>query len=192
MPKLYFRYGAMNSSKTANLLMVAHNYQSQGKKVLLIKPNIDDRFGKNIIKSRSGIEKEANYLLDKEDYNLREIDGSILEKTDAILVDEVQFLTTEQINTLRELAKFCPVICYGLRSDYKSQLFEGSKRLMEIADSIEEIKTICNFCNKKAIMNMKYAIVNGIEKSIKNGSDNPELGAEDKYLGVCWECWNKF
>jgi thymidine kinase len=182
----------MNSSKTANLLMVAHNYQSQGKKVLLIKPNIDDRFGKNIIKSRSGIEKEANYLLDKEDYNLREIDASILEKTDAILVDEVQFLTTEQINTLRELTKFCPVICYGLRSDYKSQLFEGSKRLMEIADSIEEIKTICNFCNKKAIMNMKYTIVNGIEKSIKNGSDIPDLGAEDKYLGVCWECWNKF
>ncbi len=182
----------MNSSKTANLLMVAHNYQSQGKKVLLIKPNIDDRFGKNIIKSRSGIEKEANYLLDKEDYNLREIDASILEKTDAILVDEVQFLTTDQINTLRELTKFCPVICYGLRSDYKSQLFEGSKRLMEIADSIEEIKTICNFCNKKAIMNMKYTIVNGIEKSIKNGSDIPDLGVEDKYLGVCWECWNKF
>lgn len=192
MPKLYFRYGTMNSSKTANLLMVAHNYQTQDKKVILMKPKIDDRFGLNIIKSRSGIEKEANYLIERDDSNLREIDASVISITDAILVDEVQFFTTEQINTLRELTKWCPVICYGLRTDYKSQLFEGSKRLMEIADSIEEIKTICNFCNKKATMNMKYFINNGVEKAIKNGSNEPDLGAEDKYMGVCWVCWNKF
>lgn len=186
MSKLYFRYGTMSSSKTANLLMVAHNYRQQGKKVLLIKPIIDERFGTKI-KSRCGLECETDYLLEKDDSTLREITGKTLEKLDAILVDECQFLTKEQVNTLRDLTEYVPVLCYGLRTDYKTNLFEGSKRLMEISDTIEEVKTTCYFCNRKAIINLKH--VNGI--IIKAGSDNIELGTEDKYLCSCFECWNR-
>lgn len=185
MAKLYFRYGTMSSSKTANLLMVAHNYKSQGKKVLLVKPIIDNRFGQSLIKSRCGLESEADYLLEKDDNNFRMIECEYLEKLDAILVDESQFLTEKQVNKLRELSCKVPVLCYGLRTDYKTNLFEGSKRLMEIADSIEEIKTTCYFCNKKAIVNFKHS--NG--KIIKNGNDDIDLGAEDKYLCACYECW---
>ena len=187
MPKLYFRYGAMSSSKTANLLMVAHNYQIQNKKVMLIKPNIDNRFGHSLIKSRCGLQSKTDYLLEKDDDNLKMIDGEDLYKLDAILVDEAQFLTEKQINTLREIANIIPVICYGLRTDYKTNLFEGSKRLMEIADSIEEIKTTCYFCNKKAIINFKHR--DG--KIIKTGNNDVDLGAEEKYLSSCWKCWNE-
>ena len=185
MPKLYFRYGAMSSSKTANLLMVAHNYKQQGKKVLLIKPLIDERFGTKI-KSRCGLESETDYLLEKDDLYLKKINTKILEELDAILVDESQFLSKEQVNSLRYLSYKVPVICYGLRTDYKTNFFEGSKRLMEIADTIEEIKTTCYFCNKKAIVNLKHR--NG--EIIKDGSDNIELGTEDKYLCSCYECWH--
>jgi len=185
MPKLYFRYGTMSSSKTANLLMVAHNYKTQGKKVMLIKPIIDNRFGKSLIKSRCGLESEADYLLEKDDHNLKMIDDETLNKLDAILIDEAQFLTEKQVNTLREISYAIPVICYGLRTDYKTNLFEGSKRLMEIADSIEEIKTTCYFCNKKAIINFKHR--DG--KIIKSGNDDIDLGADDKYLCACYECW---
>ena len=181
--KLYFRYGSMNSSKTANLLMVAYNYRQQGKNVLLIKPEIDSRFDSKTIRSRSGIECNADYILKRDDFTLKNID---IEDISAILVDEAQFLNKEQVNRLRELTIFAPVICYGLRTDYKTNLFEGSKRLLEIADTIEEIKTICNFCTKKAIINMKYISNN---KIIKDGTDEIELGSEDKYLGVCWNCW---
>lgn len=183
--KLYFRYGAMSSSKTANLLMVAHNYKQQGKNILLIKPKIDNRFGNSIIKSRCGLEYEADYLLEKDDNFLRNINGSILEHVSAILVDEAQFLTKEQVDTLRFITQKVPVICYGLRTDYKTNLFEGSKRLMEIADSIEEIKTTCTFCTKKAIINLKYSN----NKIIKDGTDEIDLGAEEKYLSSCWDCW---
>ena len=181
--KLYFYYGVMNSSKTANLLMVCHNYESQGKNVLLIKPKLDNRYGENIIKSRIGLEKKATLVINEkckitnEPYNWSFYN--------VCLVDEANFLTIEQINDLRELTMWFPVICYGLKTDYRSQLFPASKRLLEIADQIEEIKTICNYCDKKAIINMKY--VDG--KVLKEGSDKPDLGSEDKYLAVCWICW---
>jgi thymidine kinase len=186
MPKLYFRYGAMNSSKTANLLMVAHNYESQDKKVILIKPKIDNRFGDNIIKSRSGIEKKANLVIEQ-DFDLYENFFIKLNNNlpNIILVDEANFLTSKQVDQLRIISMKIPVIAYGLRTDYKTNLFEGSKRLMEIADSIEEIKTICNYCDTKAIINMKHN--NG--KSVKDGSDVIDLGCENKYLAVCWKCW---
>jgi len=181
--KLYFRYGAMSSSKTANLLMVAHNYEQQNKKVLIIKPKIDDRFGSEVIKSRAGLERNADLII-----NFGE---SLLDKKinftnyNIILVDEVQFLSENNIDELRKITLVVPVICYGLRTDYKTKLFPGSKRLMEIADSIEEIKTTCNFCTKKAIINLKHN--NG--KIVKDGSDKIDLGAEDKYLSSCWFCW---
>ena len=188
MPKLYFRYGTMSSSKTMNMLMVAHNYEQQNKKVILIKPSIDTRFGTNVIKSRTGIEKKANYVV-KDSDNIIEL----LKLTDDIscmIVDEAQFFTTEHIDQLRKLTYFFPIICYGLRTDYKLQLFPGSKRLMELADNIEEIKTICQFCNNKAIINMKYIEKDGEKKAVKYGSSDPDIGCEEKYIPVCWSCWN--
>ena len=184
--KLYFRYGTMNSSKTANLLMVAFNYKEKGRKVLLLKPKIDDRFGSDNISSRCAMSCKADFVIDKTDHTLRDIDINVLATVRAILVDEVQFFTRSQINALRELTQVCPVICYGLRTDYKSNLFEGSKRLMEIADSIEEIKTICSFCSKKAIINLKHKG----NQIIKSGSDEPDIGDENKYLSSCWFCWD--
>ena len=130
MPKLYFRYGTMSSSKTANLLMVAHNYKQQGKRVLLIKPLIDERFGKSLIKSRCGLQSEADYLIEKDDDDLKIIDSKTLNTIEAILVDEAQFLTEKQVNSLREISYSVPVLCYGLRTDYKTKFFEGSKRLL--------------------------------------------------------------
>ena len=187
MPKLYFRYGSMNSSKTANLLMVAHNYTSQNKKVLLIKPAIDTRFGNNIIKSRVGVEKDVDILLDYSDYNIKDINNDLLKTIDAILVDEAQFLSSKQVDRLRNISLSVPVLCYGLRTDYLSHLFEGSKRLMEIADTIEEIKNTCTFCDKKAIINLQYDLN---KKIIKEGSSNLIiLGAEEKYLPSCYKCW---
>lgn len=181
--KLYFRYGTMNSSKTANLLMVAHNYKIQNKKVLLLKPIIDNRFGEDMIKSRTGIESKADILVDN-NYNL--LDNNInYSNYNIVLVDEVQFLTPKQIEQLRIITIKVPVICYGLKCDYKTYLFPGSKRLIELADSIEEIKTICVFCNKKSTINLKYS--NG--KIIKDGSDEIDIGAEEKYLSSCWKCW---
>jgi len=184
MPKLYFRYGTMNSSKTANLLMVSHNYKSQGKKVILIKPKIDTRFDTNIIKSRAGFQDNCDILLDKNDNLLTY--SNMFTDTNCILVDEAQFLTSDHVEQLRELTNVTPVICYGLRTDYMSNLFSGSKRLMELADSIEEIKTTCINCNKKATINAKF-INNEI---IYFGSSEPDIGAEEKYKAMCWSCWS--
>jgi thymidine kinase len=181
MSKLYFRYGTVGSAKTLNLLAVAHNYELQNKKVFLIKPAIDTRFGEKVIKSRAGLEKEANLLISEN----KELDFSLFKDIDCILVDEAQFLPSEIIDDLRRITieLNIPVICYGLRTDFKTNFFSGSKRLMEIADSIEEIKTTCFFCSKKAIINMK--LVNG-EPTL----DGPqvELGCEEKYIPVCAKC----
>jgi len=182
--KLYFRYGTMNSSKTANLIMISHFYKSRNKKVVIIKPSLDKRFGINIIKSRSGLEEKADILIEKNSSILKEYDW---EKVNIVLVDEVNFLSPEQVDDLRKITSYTPVIAYGLRTDYKVTLFPGSKRMMELADSIEEIKTVCTYCCKKAIINMKH--FNG--KGIKIGNDKTDLGCEEKYLAVCWICWCK-
>ena len=182
MPKLYFRYGTMNSSKTANLLMVAHNYEMQGGKVILLKPCIDTRFGEDIVKSRAGFSKECDFVL-HEHFDVFSID---LENVRCVLVDECQFVLPKHIEQLRFITEKVPVMCYGLKSDYKTKLFPGSKRLLELADSIEEVKTICTKCNKKAIINAKFTG----SKIIKEGSSKPDLGMEDKYQAMCWACWN--
>ena len=192
MTKLYFRYGTMNSSKTANLLMTAHNYKTQGKKVFLLKPKLDDRFGMWNIASRAlNTSYQADILLEPSDKdiieNIKNIDDIF-----CVLVDECQFLSEQNIEALRNLTNTVPVICYGLRTDYKSYLFEGSKRLMELADSIEEIKTICVECDRKAVMNAKFFIDSvGKKHIVKSGSSEPDLGAEEKYQPMCWKCWNK-
>lgn len=188
MPKLYFRYGAMNSSKTANLLMVAWNYRSQGRKVLLLKPQIDDRFGKDMISSRAIEGAKVDIVMDPKMINFDDI---ILEDIDCILVDEAQFLSEKNVDCLREITNKIPVICYGIRTDYRSKLFPGSKRLFELADVLEEIKTICVKCDKKAIINAKFYIDKAKKVILRDGSEEIDLGSEEKYQSMCWKCWSQ-
>lgn len=189
MPKLYFRYGTMNSSKTLNLLAVAHNYSEQKKNVVVIKPVIDTRFGNEVV-SRAGLSKPADILLsntDNVEVMLRELVARRgWDEVDCVLIEETQFLTVPQIDQLRALTCIFPVICYGLRTDYTSHLFPASKRLMEIADALEEIKTECMRCRRKAIINAKFSR----ERIVKTGDTAIDLGAEDKYMALCWDCWN--
>jgi thymidine kinase len=181
--KLLFRYGTMSSSKSANLLMLAYNYEKQGKKILVIKPSLENRDSDIKIVSRTGLCRKVDFLI-KQDTNIETL---VSLDIDFILVDECQFLEPNHIDQLRNLTKQCYVICYGLRTCFDTSLFPASKRLMEIADTIEEIKTSCVFCNKKAIINLKYN-KDGI--TIKNNSSIIDLGGDDKYKSVCWCCWN--
>ena len=186
MAKLYFRYGAMGSAKSLNLLAVAHNYRQQGKKVLLLKPSTDTRQLDNqeahTIGSRAGLSAIVDLLLHRQ----TQIPMLLLEALDCILVDESQFLSTHNVDQLRNIASehHIPVICYGLRTDFRSQLFEGSRRLFELADTVEEIKTTCHHCNKKATMNLR--MVNNLATL-----DGPSvlLGAEEHYTQVCYSCY---
>lgn len=189
MPKLYFRHGTMNSSKTANLLMVHHNYKTQGKRVVLLKPEIDTRYGDSIIKSRTGMEIDADIIVRSDTDIYQEIEKYMIEPLDCVLVDECQFLKPHHIDILRDLTEHFPVVCYGLRTDYMTNLFPGSKRLMEIADTIEEIKTTCVDCNKKAIINAKFVVENGEKIIVRYGNSEPDLGAEEKYQPMCFDCW---
>jgi thymidine kinase len=177
--KLYFRYGTMDSAKSMNLLAVAHNYRKQGKKVVLIKPRLDTRFGASKISSRSGLEAEADLMVDFDaSLDPREFAG-----LDCVLVDEAQFMSPSIIEDLRRITvdPGVPVICYGLRTDFQTKLFPGSQRLMELADGIEEVKVTCQYCQKKAICNLRF--VNGTPVV-----DGPQvqLGAEESYAPVCW------
>jgi len=182
MAKLYFRYGTVGSAKTLNLLAVAHNYQQQGKRALILKPELDTRFGASLVRSRAGLERTADLLV-REDTVLRRED---LEGVHCILVDEVQFMSTAFVDQLRQVSAGynVPVICYGLRTDFRRQLFPGSQRLMELADAIEEIKMTCAYCNRKAVYNLK--LVGG---SATLSGPTIELGAEEKYLPACAPCY---
>ena len=181
MAKLYFRHGTMDSAKTLNLLAVAHNYRSQGKRVLLLKPRLDDRFGAAAIRSRAGIEAHADLLVDPDTV----LDPAAFRGIDCVLVDEAQFLSSAVIDQLRALTHGGPpIICYGLRTDFRTHLFEGSRRLLELADSIEEVKVTCQFCNRKAIFNLR----------LQDGQaelDGPqiELGGNDRYAPACFGCY---
>lgn len=182
MAKLYFRHGPMDSAKTLNLLAVAHNYRSQGKRVLLLKPRLDTRFGAAQIASRAGLEARADLLVDP---------GTVLEPADfdgvdCVLVDEAQFLTARLVEQLRELTRRpgMPVICYGLRTDFRTRLFEGSRRLLELADSIEEVKVTCQFCNRKAILNLRLD-----HGAPTHAGAQVELGGNDRYAPVCYPCY---
>jgi len=184
MAKLYFRYGTVGSAKTLNLLAVAHNYTQQGKKVRLIKPELDTRWGREKIVSRAGLEKTADLLAHPDTV----LDPAFFKDVDCVLVDEVQFLSAALIDQLRELTytQGVPVICYGLRSDFRTELFEGANRLMAVADSIEEIKTTCAFCNRKAIFNLKL-----VDGAPSVAGPSIELGAEEKFLPACYHCYTK-
>ena len=179
MAKLYFRYGTMDSAKSMNLLAVAHNYRKQGKRVLLVKPRLDTRFGAAKISSRCGLEAEADLLVDED----TTLDPRELAGLDCVLVDEAQFLAPAMIDDLRRITvdPGIPVICYGLRTDFRTRLFPGAQRLMELADCIEEVKVTCQYCAKKAICNLRF--VNGTPTVV---GPQIQLGADEHYAPVCW------
>lgn len=176
MAKLYFRYGAMGSSKTANVLMVDYNYHERGKKALLVKPRVDSRDGHCTIKSRMGLRKTCAFLDD-----LVIMGDEKIKKYDCILVDEAQFATKEQVQYLTHVVDDLniPVICYGLRADFQNNLFEGSMWLLAWADTIEEVKTVC-WCGRKATCNARVS--NG--KVVREG-EQVVLGGNDTYTALC-------
>ncbi len=181
--KLYFRYGTVNSAKTMNLLAVAHSYDTQSKKCFLIKQEKETRFGGQTVGSRAGSKRLAELTID-ETYELTA--SMVPSGTECILVDEVQFFTCKQIDALRKIVVELdvPVIAYGLRTDFKTQLFEGSKRLMEIADCIEEVKTICSICNRKAIISAKVDKNNNLSIS-----GDQLLITLDAFKPMCAKCF---
>lgn len=186
MAKLYYKYGAMGSSKTAQALMTKFNYEEKGKKVWLIKPSLDTRDGKTVIKSRIGLKAEASVI--KPDTDILETYLCIPESEapDVVIVDEAQFLTFNQIGQLRIIVSYhdIPVICFGLRTDFQGKLFEGSKALFELADSIAEIKSICK-CGQKAIINARF------DDNGKVIAEGPQIciGGNERYEALCFKCW---
>ncbi len=172
----------MGSSKTANALMVKFNFEEHFRKVLLMKSSLDDRDGKTIVKSRAGLSSEA--VLVGPDESIKHVLQKQSQKYEIIIVDECQFLSKFQVDELRSLNDgFICVMCYGLKTDYMCNLFEGSKRLLEVADSIREIKSMCH-CGKKAIVNARYRN----NKIIYEGKQI-DIGGNDKYKALCFECW---
>lgn len=180
--KLYFRHGTMSSAKTLNLLAVAHNYRTQGKRVLLIKPRLDQRFSGEAIVSRSGLEAPADLLVGPD----TKLEPELFVGLHCVLVDEAQFLSPALVEQLRRvtLSHNVPVICYGLRTDFQTRLFEGSKRLLELADSIEEVKVTCQFCNRKAILNMRT-----VDGRPTFQGEQVMLGADESYAPLCYQCF---
>lgn len=177
MAKLYFRYGAMGSSKTANAIMVQYNYMERHQKVLMVKPQLDNRDGERTVLSRCGLSAECVFM--------EELPGIDVRAYDCVIVDEAQFLTKAQVELLVRIVDEwnIPVIAYGLRTDFQGNFFEGSQWLMAWADTIEEIKTIC-WCGKKAICNAR--VVDG--KVIKEG-DQILLGGNSQYVSLCRKHW---
>ncbi|MFE5323599.1 thymidine kinase [Paenibacillus sp. NPDC056579] len=183
MAKLYFRYGTMNSGKSIEVLRTAHNYEEQGKKVLLFTPSVDDRNGVGTVASRIGMQKQAIVIDDRIDM----VKMAETEKPNCIIIDEAQFLNKEQVLQLTEIVDTLdiPVIAYGLRADFLGQLFEGSYHLLALADKIEEIKTVCWFCDKKAIMNMRCKDGQPVFEG-----EQIQIGGNESYLPVCRKCYS--
>ena len=185
MAKLYFKYGAMGSSKTAQALITKYNYEENDLQVWLIKPSADVRDGVDVLRSRIGLEAKVQIIAPGTDvYALFEAErkGSC----DVIIVDECQFLTPDQIDQLRTIVDDynIPVMCFGLRTDFLTRLFPGSQRLMEVADTIQEIKTICD-CGAKATVNAR---IDGEGHIITQGAQ-VVLGGNDTYIAMCHKCW---
>lgn len=185
--KLYFRYGTMGSAKTALLLTTAYNFEERKIAYRCMKPVVDTRDNKNVIRSRIGIERECSWIYP--DTNLYEMVlcmGADTDRPEWILVDEAQFLSADQVDQLaRVVDEFgINVICYGLRTDFRTHLFEGSKRLLEIADTIDEIKSTCT-CGRKTIVNAR---VNSLGEIITEG-EVVEIGGNERYIAVCRNCW---
>lgn len=187
MHKLYFRYGTMNSSKTTSLLTTAYNYTSLGRRAVIIKPSIDTRSGPTNVASRCGLSRPADVVVGPDDTLVI----PDVESVACILVDEAQFLSPEQVDQLRQLTRHAPVIAYGLRTDSQVRLFPGSRRLFEVADSIEEVKMICSECTKKSIVNARYYLGEDGTKRIVYDAEQIAIGGEDMYYALCFSCWDK-
>ena len=185
MAKLYFKYGAMGSSKTAQALITKFNYEERGMSVWLIKPATDDRDGAKIIRSRIGLTAEADVIAPGDDVKER---FHAVGSRDMIIADECQFLTPRQIEELRDLVddENIPVLCFGLRTDFQTKQFPGSARLFELADSITEIKTICE-CGSKATVNARI----GADGRIVTQGAQVMLGGNDSYVAMCHACWRR-
>jgi len=185
MAKLYFKYGAMGSSKTAQALITKYNYEENDLRVWLIKPSADVRDGAQILRSRIGLEAEVNTVPPEEDI-YRRFQTEQAGRCDVIIVDECQFLTQAQVDQLRAIVNDfgIPVMCFGLRTDFQTHLFPGSLRLMEIADTIQEIKTICD-CGAKATVNAR---IDGNGHIITQGAQ-VVLGGNDSYIAMCHRCY---
>lgn len=187
MAKLYFRYGTMGSSKSAQVLITKFNYEERGMRVWLLKPAADTRDGKNIVKSRIGLTAQADIIPTDMD-----IFAVFKEKErefyDVIIVDEAQFLQPHQVDGLRDIVDtyHVPVFCYGLRTDFRTKLFSGSMRLFEIADSITELKTVCA-CGNKALVNARITP----EGDVITQGEQIQLGGNESYLPMCYKCWKK-
>lgn len=191
MAKLCFRYGTISSGKSLDLLKVDYNYTENGMNTLLLTSKIDDRYGHDIVKSRTGIHKDAigvdttDNVYSIIDYNLNILN----KKIDCVLVDEVQFFTKEHIHQMSDIVDKLniPIICYGLRADFKQEPFDSSQHLMAIADELEEMKTICSVCGqKKATVNAKY--VNDV---VVIEGPQIEIGGNEKYKPMCRKCYKK-
>ena len=185
MAKLYFKYGAMGSSKSAQALITKFNYEELGMLVWLIKPSTDTRDGADIIRSRIGLARHAEIITPEQNI----IDAyHAAGKHDVIIADEAQFFTPEQIDQLRELVddEDLPVLCFGLRTDFLTHFFPGAQRLMELADSLTEIKTVCA-CGRKATVNAR---IDGNGHIVTEGAQ-VLLGGNDSYVAMCHQCWKK-
>ena len=185
MAKLYFKYGAMGSSKTAQALITKYNYEENDLKVWLIKPSADTRDGRQILRSRIGLEAEVEVIPPEMDI-LARFDETRRGDCNVIIVDECQFLTEQQIDELRAIVndRNVPVMCFGLRTDFQTKLFPGSRRLMELADEIQEIKTMCD-CGAKATVNAR---IDSSGHIITQGAQ-VVLGGNDSYIAMCHKCY---
>jgi len=181
--QLYYRYATMGAGKSIELLKIAYNYEEQGKKVLLFAPAIDNRYGTGKIASRVGIQKEAIIIADDTD-----IVGLVAShEPDCVLVDEVNFLNKDQVLKLTQVVDELniPVICYGLKNDFQNNLFEGSQALLIYADKIEEVKTVCWYCNRKATMVLRLEHGQPVFEG-----EQIKVGGNESYIPVCRKCWN--
>ena len=187
MPKLYFKYGTMASSKSAQALMCKFNYEQKGMKVLLVKPALDTRDdeGARMVRSRIGLQEKCFTIAQNESFIDLFNRASANEKYHCIIVDEAQFCTASQIEQLKQLTQQVTVLCYGLLLDFRCQLFEGSKRLVELADSLQEIKSVCR-CGRKASVNARF-----IDGVCVDEGPVVFIGGDESYEGMCYWCWKK-
>lgn len=192
MAKLYFRYGAMNSGKSTSLLQAAFNYEERGHRVLLAKPGIDSKAGRAIL-SRLGVDRDVDYLLSQTDHartvfleHRAQVQAATGQDVSCLLIDESQFLSAEQVNDLLRIAVLddIPVICYGIRTDFQTAAFPGSRRLLEISHSLEELKTICR-CGRKAVFNARAADGNFVFAGEQVAID----GVAVTYESLCARCY---
>ena len=185
MAKLYFKYCAMGSSKTAQALITKYNYEENDMKVWLIKPSADTRDGEALLRSRIGLEAKVEVMRPETDIAAR-FEEKLGEHYNAVIVDECQFLTEKQIDELRRIVNDhgVPVMCFGLRTDFQTKLFPGSRRLMEVADTIQEIKTMCD-CGAKATVNAR---IDGTGHIVTEGAQ-VVLGGNDSYIAMCHKCY---